>query len=214
MRRAVLLDLDGTLVDSRADLALGVNLARAGLGLPELAPDRITAAVGDGVRSLLLRTLPECPERLEEALELNRAAYGAHLLDATRAYPGVEEALGRLEALGFRLGVVTNKPRAFTLAILEGLGLADRFITVVAGGDGPLKPDPAPLLRALAEAGCGAEGSWMAGDHATDLEAGRRAGLRRCLCRYGFGDPRGEAWDLAVDDLRDLARHLEAAGRA
>ncbi len=213
MPRAVLFDLDGTLVDSRADLATGVNLTRVDLGLPPLEPAQVAGFVGDGVRKLLTRSLPECPERLEEALELNRGHYGRHLLDATRLYPGVREALEAVRAEGFSLAVVTNKPREFTLPILEGLGIPTLFGAVVGGGDSPrLKPDPGPLLLALEQCGCEAAGSWIAGDHRTDLEAGRRAGIKRCLCRYGFGTPGEEGWDLAVDDLGALASYLQ--GRA
>ncbi|WP_316410119.1 HAD-IIIA family hydrolase [Mesoterricola sediminis] len=208
----MLFDLDGTLVDSREDLALGVNLTRRDLGLPPLDPAIVAGYVGDGVRALLTRALPECPERLEEALALNHGHYAAHLLDRTRLYPGAAEALAALEAAGFRLGVVTNKPRAFTLPILEGLGVAARFGAVVAGGDAPaLKPDPRPLVQALAALDADPARSWMVGDHCTDLEAGRRAGLRRCLCRFGFGDPRAEAWDLAIERLAELPARLSEA---
>lgn len=207
--RALLFDLDGTLVDSREDLATGVNLTRQDLGLAPLDPAVVAGYVGDGVRALLRRALPECPERLEEALVLNRGHYRAHLLDRTRAYPGAAQALDALAGAGYHLGVVTNKPREFTLPLLEGLGLLQRFGTVVAGGDAPaLKPDPAGLVQALQALGCGPGGSWMVGDHCTDLEAGRRAGLRRCLCRFGFGDPREEGWDLAILAFEDLVRHL------
>jgi len=206
---AVLFDLDGTLVDSRADLATGVNLTRRDLGLAPLDPAVIATYVGEGVRLLLTRSLPECPERLEEALSLNHGHYCDHLLDQTRLYPGVAEALTRLSGLGYRLGVVTNKPRAFTDLVLTGLGVAPLFSAVVGGGDCPaLKPDPAPLRLALEALGGSPGASWMVGDHFTDLEAGRRAGLRRCFCHYGFGEPRGETWELAVDRLGALAEHL------
>lgn len=209
--RAVLFDLDGTLVDSRADLALGVNLTRQEMGFPPLDPAQVAGFVGDGVRKLLARSLPECPGRLEEALEINRRHYALHLLDTTRLYPGAAQALEALLAQGFKLGVVTNKPREFTLPILEGLGIAGAFSAVVAGGDcRALKPDPLPLLMALEGCACEASGSWIAGDHHTDLEAGRRAGLLRCHCRYGFGSPQGETWDLAVDSLPGFAERLAA----
>ena len=209
MPHGIIFDLDGTLIDSRADLALAVNLTRAELDLPPIAQAQVVGFVGEGVRRLLSRAIPERPELLAQALEINQRHYRAHLLDQTRLYPGVAEALETFRQRGLRLMVVTNKPREFTGLILEGLGIQGLMAAVVGGGDGPgLKPDPAPLRLALDRAGCAAAGSWMAGDHFTDLEAGRRAGLKRCYCRYGFGDPGAEAWDLAVDDLRELAAFL------
>jgi phosphoglycolate phosphatase len=209
MASGILFDLDGTLIDSRADLALAVNLTREELGLPSIPPAQVTGYVGEGVRKLLVRALPECPGRLDQALAINERHYCAHLLDQTRLYPGVRPALERLRALGYGLMVVTNKPRLFTDRILDGLGLGPLLAAVVGGGDCPeLKPDPAPLLLALDRAGCAVQGSWIAGDHFTDLEAGRRAGLQRCYCRYGFGNPGAEGWELAVDRLTELAEHL------
>ena len=209
MLNGILLDLDGTLIDSRADLALAVNLTREELGLPPLPQAQVVGYVGEGVRKLVSRALPERPELLEQALRINSRNYRAHLLDQTTLYPGVERALTRFAQRGAKVMVVTNKPRAFTDLILAGLGI-DRFLTaVVGGGDCPeLKPDPRPLALALERGGCTAAGSWIAGDHFTDLEAGRRAGLKRCFCRYGFGDPGREDWDLAVDDLTELAEFL------
>jgi phosphoglycolate phosphatase len=209
MPSAIILDLDGTLIDSRADLATGVNLTRRDLGLPPLEPALIASYVGEGVRRLLTRALPECPGLLEEALELNHRHYCEHLLDATRLYPGVAPALEHLRDAGFSLAVVTNKPRPFTDLILEGLGVAPLFSAVVGGGDCPqLKPDPAPLRLVLEQLQATPAASWMVGDHFTDLEAGRRAGLHTCFCRYGFGDPRDEPWDLAVNGLLELAAFL------
>jgi phosphoglycolate phosphatase len=207
----ILFDLDGTLIDSRADLALAVNLTRQDLGLPALPQAQVVGYVGEGARTLLCRALPERPEAVERALELFRGHYHAHLLERTALYPGVAPALQRLHRAGHRLMVVTNKPGEATRRILAGLEVAPLLAAVVGGGDGPaLKPDPAPLRLALEQAGCPAQGGWMVGDHFTDLEAGRRAGLKRCFCRYGFGDPRQETWDLAVDDLGALADHLGA----
>jgi len=209
MQNGIIFDLDGTLIDSRADLALAVNLTREELGLAPIPQAMVVGYVGEGVRRLLSRAIPECPERLEEALAINQRHYRAHLLDRTVLYPGVAEALAQFRERGTPLMVVTNKPQAFTDLILEGLGVARLMAAVVGGGDAPvLKPDPAALLLALERAGCSAAGSWMAGDHFTDLEAGRRAGMKRCFCRYGFGDPGPETWDLAVNDLTELAAFL------
>jgi phosphoglycolate phosphatase len=211
MQNGIIFDLDGTLIDSRADLALAVNLTREELGLARIPQAQVVAYVGEGVRNLLTRAIPECPERLEQALAINQRNYRAHLLDQTRLYPGVAATLERFRQRNTPLMVVTNKPRAFTDLILEGLGISGFMAAVVGGGDCPgLKPDPAPVLMALERSGCLAAGSWIAGDHFTDLEAGRRAGLQRCFCRYGFGDPGRETWDLAVDELTGLANHLGA----
>ncbi|MFZ4395688.1 MAG: HAD family hydrolase [Kiritimatiellia bacterium] len=210
--KAIFFDLDGTLIDSRADLASAVNRTRRDFGLPELPVDQVTACVGEGLRLLVARAMPEARARHEEAVGCVRAYYGAHLLDRTTLYPGVAEALRALGEQGWKRAVVTNKPREYVRPILEGLGVAAEFEALVGGGDTPtIKPDPAPLLLAAARLGLSdLRGSWVVGDHFTDLEAGRRAGLLRCYCRYGFGDPRGEGFDLAVDSLLELARQLRA----
>lgn len=208
MQNGIIFDLDGTLIDSRADLALAVNLTREELGLAPIPQAQVVGYVGEGVRRLLSRAIPELPERLEQALAINQRHYRAHLLDQTRLYPGVAAALEQFRRRGTKLMVVTNKPRGFTDLILDGLGIAGLMAAVVGGGDVPvLKPDPSALLLALEQCGCAAAGSWMVGDHFTDLEAGRRAGMKRCFCRYGFGDPGPETWDLAVDDLTELAEY-------
>ena len=210
MEGALLLDLDGTLIDSRADLALALNLTRADLGLPAIPEAEVVRDLGEPVGVRVARAFPGRPELLEEALRLHQKHYLAHLLDRTCLYPGVETALARFCDQGRPLMVVTNKARVPTERILEGLGVRKRFQVVVGAGDGPaLKPDPAPLLFALARGGCSREGAWMVGDHVADLESGRRAGLKRCFCRYGFGAPGPEGWDLAVEALMELADHLE-----
>ena len=211
--KAIFFDLDGTLIDSRADLVTAVNLTRGDFDLPALPAELVASYVGEGLRRLVARAMPESLERLDEAVARARAHYGAHLLDQTTLYPGVAEALRMLGAQGWRRAVVTNKPREFIRSILEGLGVAGEFEAWVGGGDTvALKPDPAPVWLAASRLGLDdLRGSWVAGDHFTDLEVGRRLALQRCYCRYGFGDPRGEAFDLAVDALVELA---QAVGRA
>lgn len=212
MRNLIILDLDGTLIDSRDDLALAVNLTRQDHGLAPLAVAVVSTYVGEGLRVLIQRAMPERPEKLEEAILLARRHYAAHLLDRTVLYPGVAEALAELTAMRYPLAILTNKPQEFTEVILDGLRIAPLFAAVLGGRPGArMKPDPAPILDLLASTHTAPDDSWMVGDHFTDLEAGRRAGVRRCFCRYGFGNPASESWDLAVDDLRQLAAHLRHA---
>ncbi len=201
--KTALFDLDGTLIDSRADLALAVNLTRQDFGLPPKSVGDVVACVGEGVRVLIERAIPERPELWEAMLARQRVHYLAHMLDRTCLYPGVRETLRALRAAGWRLAVVTNKPGPVTRPILERLGVLEYFGAVVGGGDCPaLKPDPAPLLLAAAQLGVTLDAQdWMVGDHVTDLEAGRRAGIRRCFCRFGFGEARGETHELAIDRM-------------
>jgi phosphoglycolate phosphatase len=210
MHASAYFDLDGTLIDSRADLAKAVNLTRADYGLPPLPVDVVAGYVGEGIRPLLARSLPGWPGPLEEAVDIARRHYFEHLLDETALYPGVVDALQRLHDAGWKLAVVTNKPIHFVEPILHGLGLRAFFAALVGGDDGvALKPDPAPIRLAAERMGLtGLAGGWMIGDHHTDLEAGRRAGLRRCYCRVGFGDPQGESYEMAVDSLDEFARNV------
>lgn len=213
--QAVFFDLDGTLIDSRADLATAVNLARLDAGLSALPQEQIVSYVGEGLRRLVERAIPEQPECLDELVRVARRHYHAHLLDQTTLYPGVTEALRLLGAQGWKRGVVTNKPGEFVRPILEGLGVLGEFDVLIGGGDATaLKPEPAPVLLAAARLGVSdLQASWMVGDHFTDLEVGRRCGMHRCFCRYGFGDPRGETFDLAVDSLVELARYVGGVSR-
>ena len=210
MGGAIIFDLDGTLIDSRADLATAVNLTRREFGLEPLPVEQVAMLVGEGLRNLISRAWPEAGERLDAAVAVARQQYGEHLLDQTTLYPGVAAALRELRAAGYRLGVVTNKPQEFTDTILRGFSLDDCFTMVVGGGSGlPLKPDPAPVLAVLERCGVTpSRDSWMVGDHFTDLEVGRRVGLSRCFCRFGFGDPRGEGYELAVDSLPEFVERL------
>ncbi|MCL1919930.1 MAG: HAD-IA family hydrolase [Kiritimatiellaeota bacterium] len=208
--KTALFDLDGTLIDSRADLACAVNLVRQDFGLPPLALDAVVAAIGEGVRNLLARTVPERADQMELLLERQRAHYTAHFLDQTALYPGMAAALRTLKARGWRLGVVTNKPAAFTRPILEGLGVLDVFDAIVGGGDCPeLKPHPAPLHLAAARMGATLDAhDWMVGDHFTDIEAAANAGIRSCFCRFGFGGQRASAFTVAVDTPDELLEKI------
>ena len=187
-------DLDGTLVDSRADLAAAVNYVLRSFGLPELLPPTVYGYVGDGARVLIERALgPGQGDRVPAGLAAFMDYYGAHLLDATRPYPGMVEALSSLGARGVTLSVLTNKPVAMSRAILEGLGLADRFLDVVGGDSLPVrKPDPAGVEYLRARAGTALAHMLLVGDSGVDVRTARAAGIAFC----------GVRWGLAPESLR------------
>jgi phosphoglycolate phosphatase len=206
-----LFDLDGTLVDSVPDLATGINLLRGELDLPPLPTARVRACVGDGATQLVKRALSEIPFS-EALLQRFLTHYGQHLLDQTRVYPGIRDFLDAHSHQ--HLGIVTNKPHAYTLPLLDGLGLAAYF-PVVVGGDScsQKKPHPAPVQLALRRLGKAPTSAVMIGDHHTDLLSGAAAGTRTCFCGWGIG----QSGDAPYDDLaaapQDLLRLYPGAPR-
>jgi phosphoglycolate phosphatase len=184
-------DLDGTLADTAPDLAAALNHTLAALGRRAVPPDSVRHLIGHGARALLRRGLAatgEAPEALvEEGYPIFLAHYGAHICDGTALYPGTANALDALEAAGAALAVCTNKPEALTLKLLEALGWRDRFAAIVGGDSLPVrKPDPAPLLEAVARAGGGRAA--FVGDSIVDAETARAAGLPFVAVSFGFSD--------------------------
>ncbi|MEG1787981.1 MAG: HAD-IA family hydrolase [Kiritimatiellia bacterium] len=207
---ALFFDLDGTLIDSRGDIANSVNLTRADYGLPPLPLAEITSMVGNGARQLILRAMPEHAAILDELVANNKRQYAEHLVVHTFAYPGVPEGLAELRALGCKMAVTSNKTAELIPHILETLGILNFFDVTVGGGDvAVLKPDPALLYLAAQKMGVEVRPTdWVIGDHYTDLEVGRHAGIKVCHCAYGFGQPRGERFDVEIHDLREFAAFL------
>ena len=188
LRRLIAFDLDGTLVDSRRDLARSANQLIVELGGPELHEDAIGRMVGEGASVLVGRALAAAgvgdrPGALERFLDI----YDRRLLDHTRAYDGVVDAVDAARRHA-RVVVLTNKPAGPTERILIGLGLRGLFHEVV-GGDGPFprKPDPAALLALMDRAGATSDNTLLVGDSRIDRETARRAATRCCLAAYGFG---------------------------
>ncbi len=187
--RLVVFDLDGTLVDSKRDLAHAANALIAELGGRPLTDDQIAGMVGEGAALLVRRALraacvdPDLRGALARFLEL----YDERLLVHSVAYDGIADLLAAL-APRVQMAVLTNKPTRATERILSGLGLREYFRDVI-GGDTPLgrKPDPAGLLELMSRTGATPETTWLVGDSRVDLETARRAGARICLARYGFG---------------------------
>lgn len=214
--RLFLFDLDGTLIDSLADITTALNLTLARMNLRPLAQSRVMDFVGSGLQKLIERALGETTGLTPEDDMVRRGVawfgeeYGNHLLDRTRLFPGVREGLDRLSWA--RLAVVSNKPENFSRRILEGLGLGDRFYLILGGDSTPArKPDPGALRIAME--GCGASPSEtvMVGDSAVDIEAGKAAGVMTCGVLGGFR-PRKEleaaGCDIIVQSLIELADHF------
>ncbi len=200
--RLVVFDLDGTLIDSRQDLADSANALIAERSGTPLPVDRVTAMVGEGAALLVRRALsaaglePDVDTALPRFLEL----YDERLLVHTRLYDGTREAL---EALAARatLAILTNKPQRPTERILEGLAIAPFFRWAIGGDTAHgRKPDPAGLHHLIAEAGADPASTVMVGDSAIDLRTARAAGTRICLVRYGFGFQTAAA-ELRGDEL-------------
>ncbi|MGE5190347.1 MAG: HAD-IA family hydrolase [Gemmatimonadota bacterium] len=186
--RLLVFDLDGTLVDSKVDLANSVNHALAGFDLPPLPNETVYTYVGNGATMLIRRALGPAREAiLPEVLDLFLDHYRRHLLDTTLPYPGVAETL-RDRAGEYEMAVLTNKPLGMTRALLDGLSLT-RYFVDVRGGDSfdNKKPHPEGLLRIMDARGTAAGETLMVGDSVNDVLAGRGAGVLTCGVTYGLG---------------------------
>jgi len=203
----VVFDLDGTLADTKRDLALSVNAMREHLGLGPLPLEAVTSYVGHGVTVLIRRALGEqaADGEVEKGLAFFLAYYAQHLLDNTVAFPGVREALGELGER--KLAILTNKPTKFSREIVAGLGLAQHFIEIYGGDSFPLKkPDPMGLKSLMNSSSTPAARTLMVGDSDTDVQTGRNAGTWTCGVTYGFAPEAVEEAgpDVLLGDLRDL----------
>lgn len=215
---ALLFDLDGTLVDSRRDIAVACNAARADHGLPPLAFEAIMAMVGDGARVLVTRAFAfEALDGSDPEIDAALASFSARYLAAPCVYTALETGARELieDAAQAKIpsAVVTNKPRDVTLAVLRALGIEASFAMVWAGGDGPLKPAPDGVLAAIAHLGATAASTWMIGDGPQDIGAGKAAG---CLT---IGIPGiaerdrllSSAPDLVCDSLHEVRSVLRSS---
>ena len=207
-------DLDGTLIDSRRDLADSANAMLAHFGAGPLDEDVIASMVGCGAGMLVKRVIAAAAVdvSVDEALDRFLAVYDERLTSHTRPYDGVPRMLEEVTAAEVALARLTNKPREQTLKILEAFDLARHFQWVV-GGDGPWPRKPAPdALRFLMEqAAAGPGGTILIGDSRVDLQTSRNAGVRVCLARYGFGYADLPAGELRGDEAI-VDRPAEIAG--
>ena len=200
--RAVLFDLDGTLVDSLDDLTDAVNHMLAGFGKGPLTKTGVRTLVGKGARNLVQRALDtESPADIERGLGLFTEFNTNHITDKSMLYPGVREMLENLAARGIRMAIVSNKGAALSSLILETLEI-DAFFQIICGGDTfpEMKPSPLPLMRVIDDLAIAGSETLMVGDSINDIQAGKRAGISTIGCTWGYGGP---------DELKD-ADHLAA----
>jgi phosphoglycolate phosphatase len=210
--RVILFDLDGTLVDSRRDLANSVRRMQARYHAPLSSDEMVATFIGDGVNLLVTRALPGLAgEELARAVEHLKDYYREHCLEHTAMYPGVLDALQELKE--FKMAIVTNKPERISCRILEGLGLLDYF-PVVIGGDTlkEKKPHPAPLLKALEQLGdFSSSEAVMVGDSSVDVQAARAAKMKVVGVLSNIGDQsalRTSTPDFLLEDFSGLATLL------
>ncbi len=212
---AVLLDLDGTLVDSLADLRTALNATLAREGLPPVGTAAMRAMVGDGAVALLRRALRASggdPERAPDLLPAFLAVYEPLAAAGTALFPNAAAAVRDLRAAGYALAIVTNKPARATGLILDAVGLAPLIDTVVGGDTLPeRKPDPAPLREALRRLRVEPGRAVMVGDMHHDIAAARAAGTAAILARYGYGRPDdARTADAVLDDIGGLRAMIGA----
>ena len=213
----LIFDLDGTLIDSKLDLAHAVNATRAHMSMAPLEHERVYSYVGNGAPVLIRRALGEQASEIdvEEALEFFLEYYREHYLDYTVLYPGVQESLDRLRDAGKRMAVLTNKPVRISQAIVEGLGVGGHFFQVYGGNSFDFKkPNPIGVQALLRETGIPASRTLMIGDSSVDILTGRNAGIASAGVTYGFQpetlvDP---APDRLFDSMPELASYLHARG--
>jgi phosphoglycolate phosphatase len=214
MTRCLVLDLDGTLVDSAPDIATALNRLMSARGQPPFTLMEVTRMIGDGVGVLLARAFAARGVAQDAAAHTDFAAdYGAHIADQTRPYPGVLATLRQMSETGWRFAVCTNKPVALANVVLEANGLAGYFAAVGGGDSFPSrKPDPAHLRATLAAAGAEAARAVMTGDHRNDIAAATGARVPCIFAAWGYGSPEmadgAAATAEKFPDLSDLADRL------
>ncbi|HEV2818227.1 MAG TPA: HAD family hydrolase [Allosphingosinicella sp.] len=205
-------DLDGTLADTAPDLAAALNHVLGALGRPEVDPESVRHLVGHGARALLRRALDD-EALVERGLPLYLDFYSANICVGTRCYPALEPAMDELAARGARLAICTNKPERLTHLLVDALGWRGRFAAIVGADTLPVrKPDPLPLLEAVARAGGGRAA--FVGDSITDAETARAAHVPFVAVSFGFSDrPVAELGaDAVIDDYSELVEALERLG--
>lgn len=211
--RALIFDLDGTLIDSKLDLALAVNAMLEHMGRTQHVHETIFSFVGNGAETLVRKSLGEgqTDADVKCGLAYFLSYYRSHMLDNTTLYPGVVEGLDRFRQFGYSMAVLTNKPVHFSRAIADGLRLSQYFVAIYGGNSFERKkPDPMGLETLMREMRAAPEEAMMIGDSKVDIRTARNAGIFACGVTYGFDVEGLQAHppDVMVDNLMELAALL------
>src|ERR1700675_2605320 len=209
--RALIFDLDGTLIDSKQDLIRSVNAMLRELGRGELAEETISGYIGHGAPQLVARALgDESTERdRQRALQFFLSYYELHKMDSTCAYPGVRETLEKLASMP--MAVLTNKPVRISVRILDAMGLSKYFRAIYGGNSFETKkPDPLGARTILRELGAEPREVLLVGDSEVDVQTARNAGTLAAAVNYGFGvhDRRAHPADIYLERFGDLANFM------
>jgi phosphoglycolate phosphatase len=209
----LIFDLDGTLIDSKRDLANSVNATRVHMRREPIDDEVVSSWVGNGAPVLIRRAMgAEASEaEVERALAYFLAWYREHMLDNTVLYPGVREGLDELREAGLKMAVLTNKPVKFSQTLVEGLGVAPHFFQVYGGNSfDQKKPDPVGIGVLRKETGAAADRTLMIGDSPVDVRTARNAGVPCCGVLWGLQPEslQSEAPDLLVDRMEELTAYV------
>ncbi|MEO8385143.1 MAG: phosphoglycolate phosphatase [Betaproteobacteria bacterium] len=218
--KAILLDLDGTLLDTAGDIASAANMMRAALGFAPLDPALIKTFVGKGIANLVAKTLKDAvgevgPTALKVAVANFERQYDKCFSETSLPFPGVVDGLNAMREKGFRLACVTNKVEKFTRPLLERSGLSSYFELTLSGDSLPeKKPHPLPLLHAAKFFACNPAELLMVGDSVNDAEAARAAGCPVFIVPYGYNEGqelRGLDCDVFIDDVPAALKFVKLA---
>lgn len=211
MNHLIIFDLDGTLADTRADLARAVNLVRSSYGLSKFPMDKIIGYVGGGRTQLMEKSLHDQSEKdIADACNRFTEYYGRNLVVNTRPYDGVADTLKALWSKGFFLAVLSNKPGDMCRRITAFFELDQYLITTLGGGDvSTVKPEPEgfyEVLRVAGEKGFSGkkENTWMVGDHHTDLQLALNVGINSIFCNFGFGSRLEMNPDFEIERFKEI----------
>ena len=211
MNKLIIFDLDGTLADTREDLARALNLTRISFNLPELSLDEIIGYVGSGRSYLIEKSFQDASSKdLIQASTRFTKYYKQNLTVKTYLYKGVMDTIIKLHDSGLFLAVLSNKPGDMSREITSHFGLSKYLLATMGGGDAAgLKPAPdgaMEIIRLAEEKGFCREKDnvWMVGDHHTDMKLAEIAGFKSIYCSYGFGSRSGTSCDFEISDISEL----------